>query len=140
MKIVDVQTFLVGNVRPYHGGQCWLFVKLISDEGIEGIGEWSTAHVGRLESHSDNTNKVSWTCLVSFWTWVGSTLNLHSGGGIGRGSPLQTTTLNYLAGRQARAAISANTTSSQPGGEILPFPQPGARSAPDPAPPQTGNP
>ena len=50
MKIVDVQTFLVGNVRPYHGGQCWLFVKLISDEGIEGIGEWSTAHVGRLES------------------------------------------------------------------------------------------
>ena len=50
MKIVDVQTFLVGNVQPYHGGQCWLFVKLISDEGIEGIGEWSTAHVGRLES------------------------------------------------------------------------------------------
>ena len=37
MKIVDVQTFLVGNVRPYHGGQCWLFVKLISDEGIEGV-------------------------------------------------------------------------------------------------------
>jgi len=50
MKIVDVQTFLVGNVPPYRGGQCWLFVKLISDEGIEGIGEWSTAHVGRLES------------------------------------------------------------------------------------------
>ena len=50
MKIVDVQTFLVGNVQPYRGGQCWLFVKLISDEGIEGIGEWSTAHVGRLES------------------------------------------------------------------------------------------
>ena len=50
MKIVDVQTFLVGNVPPYRGGQCWLFVKLISDEGIEGIGEWPTAHVGRLES------------------------------------------------------------------------------------------
>ena len=50
MKIVDVQTFLVGNVPPYRGGQCWLFVKLISDEGIEGIGEWSTAHVGRPES------------------------------------------------------------------------------------------
>ena len=50
MKIVDVQTFLVGNVQPYRSGQYWLFVKLISDEGIEGIGEWSTAHVGRLES------------------------------------------------------------------------------------------
>ncbi len=50
MKIVDVQTFLVGNVPPYQGGRCWLFVKLITDEGIEGLGEWSTAHVGRIES------------------------------------------------------------------------------------------
>ncbi|MBL7200242.1 MAG: mandelate racemase/muconate lactonizing enzyme family protein [Anaerolineae bacterium] len=47
MKIVDVRTFLVRNVPPYHGGRCWLFVKLVTDEGIEGIGEWSTAHLGR---------------------------------------------------------------------------------------------
>ena len=42
MKIVDVETFLVENIPPYQGGRRWLFVKLITDEGIEGIGEWST--------------------------------------------------------------------------------------------------
>ena len=50
MKIADVQTFLVSNIPPYHGGRCWLFVKLITDDGIEGVGEWSTAHLGREES------------------------------------------------------------------------------------------
>ncbi len=50
MKIVDVQTFLVENVPPYQGGRRWLFVKLITDEGIEGIGEWSTGQVGREKS------------------------------------------------------------------------------------------
>ena len=50
MKIVDVQTFLVGNVPPYQGGRCWMFVKLVTDEGIEGFGEWSTGQVGREAS------------------------------------------------------------------------------------------
>jgi 2-dehydro-3-deoxyphosphogalactonate aldolase len=50
MKIVDVETFLVANIPPYRGGRCWLFVKLLTDEGIEGIGEWSTAHVGREDA------------------------------------------------------------------------------------------
>ena len=50
MKIVDVQTFLVENIPPYQGGRRWLFVKLITDEGIEGIGEWSTGQVGREKS------------------------------------------------------------------------------------------
>ena len=50
MKIVDVQTFLVENVPPYQGGRRWLFVKLITDEGIEGLGEWSTGQVGREKS------------------------------------------------------------------------------------------
>ena len=50
MKIVDVQTFLVGNVPPYHGGRCWMFVKLVTDDGIEGFGEWSTGQVGRESS------------------------------------------------------------------------------------------
>lgn len=50
MKIVDVQCFLVGNIPPYHGGRCWLFVKLITDEGLEGIGEWSTGNIGRADS------------------------------------------------------------------------------------------
>ena len=52
MKITGVRTFLVRNVPPYHGGRCWLFVKLMTDEGIEGIGEWSTAHVGREEAQT----------------------------------------------------------------------------------------
>ena len=47
MKITGIRTFVVANVPPYHGGRRWLFVKLITDQGIEGIGEWSTAHVGR---------------------------------------------------------------------------------------------
>jgi 2-dehydro-3-deoxyphosphogalactonate aldolase len=50
MKIIDVKSFLVGNVPPYRGGRCWLFVKLITDDGLEGIGEWSTGQGGREES------------------------------------------------------------------------------------------
>ena len=50
MKIVDVQTLLVANVPPYQGGRRWLFVKLVTDEGIEGLGEWSTGQVGREAS------------------------------------------------------------------------------------------
>jgi 2-dehydro-3-deoxyphosphogalactonate aldolase len=50
MKITNVRTFLVANIPPYRGGRCWLFVKLLTDEGIEGIGEWSTAHLGREAS------------------------------------------------------------------------------------------
>jgi len=53
MKITDVRTYLVANVPPYHGGRSWLFVKLYSDEGIEGIGEWSTAHVGRERAQAE---------------------------------------------------------------------------------------
>jgi len=52
MKVADVQTFMVGNVPPYRCGRCWLFVKLVTDDGIEGIGEWSTAHVGREEAQA----------------------------------------------------------------------------------------
>jgi galactonate dehydratase len=50
MKIVEVKSFLVGNVPPYRGGKCWMFVKLVTDNGIEGIGEWSTGNVGREDS------------------------------------------------------------------------------------------
>lgn len=50
MKITEVETFLVGNTPPYHGGRFWLFVKLITDEGVEGIGEWSTGNIGREDS------------------------------------------------------------------------------------------
>ncbi len=39
MKIVDLKTYLVANPPPSRGGGKWLFVKLITDDGIEGIGE-----------------------------------------------------------------------------------------------------
>ncbi len=39
MKIVDVKTYIVGNPPPHHGGINWLFLKLETDEGIEGWGE-----------------------------------------------------------------------------------------------------
>jgi len=39
MKIVDLKTYLVENPPPGRGGGKWLFVKLTTDNGIEGIGE-----------------------------------------------------------------------------------------------------
>lgn len=39
MKITDVTTFVVGNPPPHHGGRYWIFLKLTTDGGVEGIGE-----------------------------------------------------------------------------------------------------
>src|SRR5512136_2736222 len=39
MKIVDAKTYAVENANPARGGQHWVFVKLITDTGIEGVGE-----------------------------------------------------------------------------------------------------
>ena len=39
MKIVDIKTFVVGTPPPHHGGLNWVFLKLTTDGGIEGIGE-----------------------------------------------------------------------------------------------------
>ena len=39
MKIVSAQTFVVGTPAPHHGGAFWVFVKLTTDSGVEGIGE-----------------------------------------------------------------------------------------------------
>jgi galactonate dehydratase len=39
MKITDVKTFVVGTPPPHWGGQFWVFVKLTTDSGVEGIGE-----------------------------------------------------------------------------------------------------
>jgi 2-dehydro-3-deoxyphosphogalactonate aldolase len=51
MKIVDVKPVVVGNVRPATGGQFWLFVKLITDEGIVGLGERPTHPATRVGMH-----------------------------------------------------------------------------------------
>src|SRR5687767_8813880 len=42
MKIVDFETYLVGN--PWKN---WLFVRLITDEGVTGIGEGSLGHFSK---------------------------------------------------------------------------------------------
>jgi 2-dehydro-3-deoxyphosphogalactonate aldolase len=39
MKIVSAKTFVVGTPAPHDGGAFWLFVKLTTDSGVEGIGE-----------------------------------------------------------------------------------------------------
>jgi 2-dehydro-3-deoxyphosphogalactonate aldolase len=39
MRIVDVKTFVVGNPPPHFGGRYFVFLKLLTDGGVEGIGE-----------------------------------------------------------------------------------------------------
>jgi 2-dehydro-3-deoxyphosphogalactonate aldolase len=39
MKITDVKTFVVDNPPPGFGGRYFVFLKLVTDEGIEGLGE-----------------------------------------------------------------------------------------------------
>ena len=39
MKVVDLKTMVVQNVEPYTGGKYFLFLELITDEGITGLGE-----------------------------------------------------------------------------------------------------
>jgi len=46
MKIVDVKTFVVGNPPPHFGGRYFIFLKLTTNSGIEGIGEVYAATFG----------------------------------------------------------------------------------------------
>ena len=39
MKIVAVKTYMVAVPPPHWGGRHWIFVKLVTDDGIEGVGE-----------------------------------------------------------------------------------------------------
>jgi 2-dehydro-3-deoxyphosphogalactonate aldolase len=39
MKITDVKTWVVANPPPHHGGPYWVFLKLTTDDKIEGFGE-----------------------------------------------------------------------------------------------------
>jgi len=43
MRIVDVKTYIVGNPPPHRGGLNWVFLKLVTDGGIEGWGECNAA-------------------------------------------------------------------------------------------------
>jgi 2-dehydro-3-deoxyphosphogalactonate aldolase len=39
VEIAELKTFVVGNPAPHFGGINWVFLKLITDHGVEGIGE-----------------------------------------------------------------------------------------------------
>ena len=39
MRIVDCKTFVVGNPPPHFGGRYFIFLKLVTDAGVEGVGE-----------------------------------------------------------------------------------------------------
>jgi galactonate dehydratase len=39
MKLTDIKTFVVGNPPPHNGGRYFVFVKLITDGNVEGVGE-----------------------------------------------------------------------------------------------------
>jgi galactonate dehydratase len=39
MKIADIKTYVVGTPPPHRGGRNWVFVKLTTNGGVEGIGE-----------------------------------------------------------------------------------------------------
>jgi galactonate dehydratase len=46
MKITELETFVVGNPPPHFGGKYFIFLKLRTDDGIEGIGEVYAATFG----------------------------------------------------------------------------------------------
>jgi galactonate dehydratase len=39
MRLEDIKTFVVGNPPPHYGGRYFVFVKLITDSRVEGVGE-----------------------------------------------------------------------------------------------------
>jgi len=46
MRIAELETFVVGNPPPGFGGKYFVFLKLTTDDGVEGIGEVYTATFG----------------------------------------------------------------------------------------------
>jgi len=43
MKITGIETIVIENKRIHPGGAKWLFIQLMTDEGIVGLGERPTA-------------------------------------------------------------------------------------------------
>jgi|TARA_B100001964_G_scaffold43075_2_gene47877 2-dehydro-3-deoxyphosphogalactonate aldolase len=48
VKIVELKTIVIENIKPYRGGTKWLFIQLVTDQGIVGLGERPTAHATNL--------------------------------------------------------------------------------------------
>ena len=50
MKVTGIETIVIDNIPPYRGGRQWLFIKLLTDEGLIGLGERPTGHAADLRS------------------------------------------------------------------------------------------
>jgi len=50
MKVTGLETILLNNLPPYRGGRTFLFIRLLTDEGIVGLGERPTGHTPDLKS------------------------------------------------------------------------------------------
>ena len=50
MKVTGIETILLNNVKPFRGGRQFLFIRLLTDEGIVGLGERPTGHTPDLKS------------------------------------------------------------------------------------------
>ena len=50
MKVTGIETVVIDNIPPYRGGRQWLFIKLLTDEGLIGLGERPTGHAADLRS------------------------------------------------------------------------------------------
>lgn len=48
MKVTEVETFVVGNPPPRHGGRYFIFVTVTTDNGVKGVGE---AYVATFNPH-----------------------------------------------------------------------------------------
>ena len=58
MRITDLKTFVVGNPPPGFGGRYFIFVKLVTDDGIEGVGEVYARPFGPHVVASDDRGRV----------------------------------------------------------------------------------
>jgi 2-dehydro-3-deoxyphosphogalactonate aldolase len=58
MKVTGLQTILLDNIEPYRGGRQWLFIKLLTDEGLVGLGERVTGHARSLTSQIALLNEL----------------------------------------------------------------------------------
>lgn len=50
MKVVEAKPVLIRNTQPYRGGRFWIFVQLVTDEGIVGLGERPANGLERLDA------------------------------------------------------------------------------------------
>ena len=49
IKVTGVKTLLIDNIPPYAGQAKWLFVQLLTDQGVIGLGERPTGGISNLE-------------------------------------------------------------------------------------------